>query len=229
MLKSYPEQALAFAQGGVIAPSALGRAARADQLETVARRRAAGMLDDVPAQVAQATAQARLDGFRQGYAEAFGVAVPALAAALADVQALRQAVLGQIRTVITASLDAEGIDAALVVRRCEQALGVPDTELVLYVPDDTPGLGSAVLDQLARQSPTTTVRILTTRASLPLLKVGPLLFELDPAGALTAAVESGVDADALDAAARHRAQAYLAAVDSRLKTLPFPADPTGAE
>jgi hypothetical protein len=226
MLKSFPEQALAHAHGGVIAPSALGLAARAGQLESHARQRAADVMASVPPQVDAAIGQARLDGYQQGYAEAVAVAVPLLAAALADVQALREAVLGQVREVVTASLAAEGVDAALVVRRCEQALGNADGALVLYVPEATPVLGEAVLAQLADQSPP--LQVVPARASLPMLKAGPLLFELDPAGAISAAVEASVDAAALEAAARQRADAYLLGMNTQLKRLPFPDAPTGA-
>jgi hypothetical protein len=229
MLKSFPEQALAHALGGVIAPSALGMAARAGQLETHARRRAADVLAGVPPQVETAIAQARLDGYQQGYAEAVAVAVPLLAAALADVQALREAVLGQVREVISTSLAAEGVDAALVVQRCAQALGTPDTALVLYVPEDALALGEAVRAQLARQSPSQTLHILPAQASLPMLKIGPLLFELDPAGAISAAVEASVDATALEAGARQRAGAYLLGMNTQLKRLPFPDAPTGVD
>lgn len=229
MLKSYPEHALAHAHGGVIAPSALGLAARAGQLESHARQRAAEVMASVPPQVDAAMGQARLDGYQQGYAEAVGVAVPLLAAALADVQALREAVLGQVREVVTASLAAEGVDAALVVRRCEQALGNADDALVLYVPEATPALGEAVLAQLASQSPSPTLQVLAARAPLPMLKAGPLLFELDPAGAISAAVEASVDAAALEAAARQRADAYLLGMNTQLKRLPFPDASTGVE
>ncbi|WP_421569860.1 hypothetical protein [Stenotrophomonas sp. PD6] len=226
-MKSFPEQALAHAHGGVIAPSALGLAARAGQLESHARQRAAEVMASVPPQVDAAIGQARLDGFQQGYAEAVGVAVPLLAAALADVQALREAVLGQVREVVTASLAAEGVDAALVVRRCEQALGNTDGALVLYVPETTPTLGEAVLAQLTCQSPP--LQVVSARSPLPMLKAGPLLFELDPAGAISAAVEASVDAAALEAAARQRAEAYLRGMNTQLKRLPFPDASTGVE
>jgi hypothetical protein len=226
MLKSFPEQALAHAHGGVIAPSALGLAARAGQLESHARQRAAEVMASVPPQVDAAIGQARLDGYQQGYAEAVAVAVPLLAAALADVQALREAVLGQVREVVTASLAAEGVDAALVVRRCEQALGNADAALVLYVPEATPALGEAVLAQLGDPSPP--LQVVPARAPLPMLKAGPLLFELDPAGAISAAVEASVDAAAIEAAARQRAAAYLLGMTTQLKRLPFPDASTGA-
>lgn len=228
MLKSYPEQALAHAHAGVIAPSALGLAARAGQLEAHARQRAADVMANVPTQVDAAIGQARLDGYQQGYAEAVAVAVPLLAAALADVQAVREAVLGQVRDVVTASLAAEGVDAALVVRRCEQALGSTDAALVLYVPEETPALGDAVLAQLTFQLPSPPpLQLVPARAPLPMLKAGPLLFELDPAGAISAAVEASVDAAALEAAARQRADAYLLGMNTQLKRLPFPDAPTG--
>jgi hypothetical protein len=226
MLKSFPEQALAHAHGGVIAPSALGLAARAGQLESHARQRAAEVMANVPPQVDAAIGQARRDGYQQGYAEAVGVAVPLLAAALADVQALREAVLGQVREVVTASLATEGVDAALVVRRCERALGNTDGALVLYVPEATPALGEAVLAQLADPSPP--LQVVSARVPLPMLKAGPLLFELDPAGAISAAVEASVDAAALEAAARQRAEAYLLGMNTQLKRLPFPDASTGA-
>lgn len=229
MLKSFPEHALSHAQGGVIAPSALGQAARADQLESAARRRAAHVLGNVPAQVDAAVAQARMDGFEQGYADAISEAVPLLAAALGDVQALRAAVLGQLREVIGASLAAEGVDAALVVRRCEQLLGAGSSELVLHVPDRTAALADAVRAAMAQMPTPPALQILPTRSALPMLKAGPLLFELDPANAIAAAVEASVDTDALEAAARQRAGAYAAGIDARLKRLPFPVDLAGVE
>ncbi len=229
MLKSFPEYVLAHAQGGVIAPSALGQAARADQLETAARRRASEVLGALPGQVEAATSEARLAGFGQGYADAIGEAVPLLAAALGNVQAVRDAVLGQVREVIAASLAAEGVDASLVVRRCEQLLGNADTGLVLYVPEQMPTLGDAVREQLARKPDAPALQLLSARSALPMLKAGPLLFELDPAGAITTAVEASVDADALDAAARQRANDYVAGIDARLKRLPFPQPVHGVE
>lgn len=229
MLKSFPEHVLAHAQGGVIAPSALGQAARADQLEAAARRRAAAVLGALPEQVDAATAQARLDGFREGYADAIAEAVPLLAAALGDVQATRDAVLGQVREVIGESLAAEGVEAALVVRRCEQLLGAAESALVLYVPEQMPALGESVLAQLATKADAPPVQIVAARSALPMLKAGPLLFELDPAGAMAAAVEASVDADALEAAARQRASAYVSGIDARLKRLPLPLTPTGVD
>lgn len=222
MLKSFPEHVLSHAQGGVIAPSALGQAARADQLETAARRRASAVLGALPEQVDAAIAQARLDGFSQGYADAIAEAVPLLAAALGDVQATRDAVLGQVREVISASLAAEGVDAALVVRRCEQLLGAAESSLVLYVPEQMPALGETVLAQLATKADVPSVQIVASRSALPMLKAGPLLFELDPVGAMAAAVEASVDAEALEAAARQRAGAYVSGIDTRLKRLPLP-------
>ena len=229
MLKSFPEHVLAHAQGGVIAPSALGRAARADQLESAARRRASAVLGALPEQVEAATAQARLDGFQQGYADAIAEAVPLLAAALGDVQATREAVLGQVREVMTASLAAEGVDAALVVRRCGQLLGAAESGLVLYVPGQMPALGEAVLAQLVAKDQAPSLQIETAQSALPMLKAGPLLFELDPAGAMAAAVEASVDADALEAAARQRAGAYVSGIDARLKRLPFPVPKSGVD
>ncbi len=229
MLKSFPEHVLAHAQGGVIAPSALGQAARADQLEAAARRRAAAVLGALPEQVDAATAQARLDGFRDGYADAIAEAVPLLAAALGDVQATRDAVLGQVREVIAESLAAEGVEAALVVRRCEQLLGAAESALVLYVPEQMPALGESVLAQLATKADAPPVQIVAARSALPMLKAGPLLFELDPAGAMAAAVEASVDADALEAAARQRASAYVSGIDARLKRLPLPLTPIGVD
>lgn len=229
MLKSFPEYVLPHAQGGVIAPSALGQAARADQLESVARRRAAHVLGNVPAQVDTALAQARMDGFEQGYADAISEAVPLLAAALGDVQALRAAVLGQLREVVGASLAAEGVEASLVVRRCEQLLGAASTELVLHVPERTPALAEAVRAALAQMPAPPALQIVPTRSALPMLKAGPLLFELDPVTAIAAAVEASVDTDALEAAARQRAGAYAAGIDARLKRLPFPLDLAGVE
>ncbi len=222
MLKSFPEHVLAHAQGGVIAPSALGQAARADQLESAARRRASAVLGALPEQVDAAIAQARLDGFRQGYADAIAEAVPLLAAALGDVQTTRDAVLGQVREVISASLAAEGVDAALVVRRCEQLLGAAESGLVLYVPEQMAALGDTVLAQLGTKDDAPSVQIVAARSALPMLKAGPLLFELDPVGAMTAAVEASVDAEALEAAARQRAGAYVSGIDTRLKRLPLP-------
>jgi len=229
MLKSFPEHVLAHAQGGVIAPSALGQAARADQLESAARRRASAVLGALPEQVDAAIAQARVDGFGQGYADAIAEAVPLLAAALGDVQATRQAVLGQVREVISASLAAEGVDAALVVRRCEQLLGTAEAGLVLYVPGQMPALGETVLAQLATKADAPPVQVVASRSALPMLKAGPLLFELDPVGAMAAAVEASVDANALEAAARQRAGAYVSAIDARLKRLPLPLTPIGVD
>lgn len=227
MLKSFPEHVLAHAQGGVIAPSALGQAARADQLESAARRRASAVLGALPEQVDAAIAQARLDGFQQGYADAVAEAVPLLAAALGDVQALREAVLGQVREVISASLTAEGVEATLVVRRCEQLRAAAESGLVLYVPERMPELGEAVLAQLGAQAQAPAIEVMPARSALPMLKAGSLLFELDPAGAMVAAVEASVDAEALEAAARQRAGAYVSGIDSRLKRLPFPFTPNG--
>lgn len=229
MLKSFPEHVLAHAQGGVIAPSALGQAARADQLESAARRRASAVLGALPEQVDAAIAQARVDGFAQGYADAIAEAVPLLAAALGDVQATRQAVLGQVRDVIAASLAEEGVEAALVVRRCEQLLGAAEADLVLYVPEQMPALGEAVMSQLSANAAVPVVRIQPARSSLPMLKAGPLLFELDPVGAMASAVEASVDADALEAAARQRAGAYVSGIDARLKRLPLPLTPIGVD
>ncbi len=176
-----------------------------------------------------AIAQARVDGFGQGYADAIAEAVPLLAAALGDVQATRQAVLGQVREVISASLAAEGVDAALVVRRCEQLLGTADAGLVLYVPGQMPALGETVLAQLATKADAPPVQVVASRSALPMLKAGPLLFELDPVGAIAAAVEASVDADALEAAARQRAGAYVSGIDARLKRLPLPLTPIGVD
>lgn len=229
MLKSFPELVLAHAQDGVIAPSALGRAARADQLESAARRRATALLDALPAQVDDATAQARIDGFSQGYADAIAEAVPLLVAALGDVQLLRAAVLDQLRQVITASLAAEGVDAALVVRRCEQLLAGAGSTMELYVPEQMPALGEAVLAQLADKPWAASLKLLSARSALPMLKAGPLLFELDPSGSIAAAVEASVDAQALEAGARQRATAYLAGIETRLKRLPFPHVPNGVD
>ncbi|MFI8718515.1 hypothetical protein ACIGHF_11645 [Stenotrophomonas sp. NPDC077464] len=228
-MKSFPEHVLAHAQGGVIAPSALGQAARADQLEAAARRRASQVLGAVPAQVETALAQAREDGFSQGYADAIGEAVPLLAAALGDVQALRASVLGQLREVVSTSLAAEGVDAALVVRRCEQVFGQAPTTLALHVPEHTPGLGDAVLALLAQRENSPPLQILPARSALPMLKAGPLLFELDPVNAIAAAVEASVDAGTLETAARARARAYAAAINSRLERLPLPLTPNGVE
>ncbi len=229
MLKSFPEHVLAHAQDGVIAPSALGQAARADQLESAARRRATALLDALPAQVDGATAQARIDGFSQGYADAIAEAVPLLVAALGDVQSLRAAVLARLREVITASLAAEGVDAALVVARCEQLLAGADAGMELYVPAQMPALGEAVLAQLADRPWATSLTLLSARSALPMLKAGPLLFELDPAGAIAAAVEASVDAQALEAGARQRATGYLAGIENRFKRLPFPQPPNGVD
>ncbi len=150
-----------------------------------------------------------------------------LAAALGDVQATRQAVLGQVREVISTSLAAEGVDAALVVRRCEHLLGTAEAGLVLYVPEQMPALGETVLAQLATKADAPPVQVMASRSALPMLKAGPLLFELDPVGAIAAAVEASVDADALEAAARQRAGAYVSGIDARLKRLPLPLTPIG--
>jgi hypothetical protein len=227
MLKSFPEHVLAHAQGGVIAPSALGHAARADQLEAAARRRAAAVMDALPEQVSTATAQARIAGFSQGYADAIAQAVPLLAAALGDVQALREAVLGRLRDVVSASLAAEGVDAALVVRRCEQLLSCTEDTLVLFVPEQTPELGAAVLAQLAQLPQVPTLQTRPAQSALPMLQAGPLLFELDPMSAMAAAVEASVDVDAIEAGARQRAAAYTAGIEAQLKPLPFPQAPKG--
>ncbi len=222
MLKSFPEQALSFAVGGVIAPSALGHAARADQLVTVARQRAARVLEGVPAQVEQATAQARRDGFHQGYAEAITEVVPLLEAALADMKGVRETVLGQIRTVITDSLAAEQVEAELVIRRCERALAEGETAMRLYLSPQQGALREALQERLAQHTPALPLQVLAGEGALPVLSLGPLVYELDPAAAMSRAVEARVDANALETAARERAAAYLAAINARLKPLPFP-------
>jgi len=176
-----------------------------------------------------ATTEARLAGFGQGYADAISEAVPLLAAALGNVQAVREAVLGQVREVIAASLTAEGVDAALVVRRCERLFGNADAGLVLYVPEQMPELGDAVRAQLAQRPDAPALQLLSARSTLPMLKAGPLLFELDPVGAMSAAVEASVDADALATAARQRASDYAAGINARLKRLPFPQPVHGVE
>lgn len=227
MLKSFPEQALNFAVGGVIAPSALEQAARADQLLAVARRRAAQTLDGVPAQVAEATAQAHRDGFHKGYADALTQVVPFLQATLADAQTLREHVLGQLREVITASLAAESIDAQLVVQRCERALTGGETALRLHVPAQMDVLREALQLELSQRVPALPLQVLAGQGDLPVLSVGPLVYELDAAGSMSRAVESSVDAEALEAGARARAAAYLAALNARLKPLPFPDVTTG--
>ncbi|WP_282298188.1 hypothetical protein [Stenotrophomonas sp. PS02289] len=228
MLKSFPEQALNFAVGGVISPSALGQAARADQLVSMARRRAADVLDAVPAQVAVATEQARRDGYHDGYAEAVAEAVPLLEAALADVQTLREAVLGQLRAVIAASLAAESVEAELVIRRCEQAFADGETDIRLHVPPQLEALRDAVRQRLAQHTPMLPLQVLGGQGTLPVLSVGALVYELDPVHALSRAVEASVDANVLEAGARERASAYLAAINARLKPLPFPDSFTGA-
>lgn len=227
MLKSFPEQALNFAVGGVIAPSALEQAARADQLLAVARRRAAQTLDGVPAQVAEATTQAHRDGFHKGYADALTQVVPLLQATLADAQTLREHVLGQVRAVITASLAAESIDAQLVVQRCEQALAGGETALQLHVPVQMDVLRNALQDELSQRVPALPLQVLAGQGELPVLSIGPLVYELDAAGSMSRAVEASVDAEALEAGARERAAAYLAALNARLKPLPFPDVTTG--
>lgn len=222
MLKSFPEQALSFAVGGVISPSALGQAARADQLVSTARRRAAAVLEEVPAQVSLATAHARRDGFHQGYAEAVTHAVPLLEAALADVQTLREAVLGQLRAVVGASLAAESVEADLVIRRCEQALANGETDIRLHVPPQMDALRKALQQRLAQHTPELPLVVLEGQGALPVLSVGALVYELDPVHALSRAVEASVDVDALEAGARERASRYLAEINARLKPLPFP-------
>lgn len=228
MLKSFPEQALNFAVGGVIAPSALEQAARADQLLAVARRRAAQTLEGVPEQVAEATTQARRDGFHKGYADALTQVVPLLLATLADAQTLREHVLGQVRAVIIASLAAESIDAKLVVQRCELALAGGETALRLHVPAQMGALREALQAELSQRVPALPLQVLAGQGELPVLSVGPLVYELDAAGSMTRTVEASVDAEALDAGARERAAAYLAALNARLKPLPFPDVTTGA-
>lgn len=227
MLKSFPEQVLNFAVGGVIAPSALGQAARADQLVAVARQRAAEILQAAPAQAEAALAQARQDGFQQGYAEAIQLAVPLLAATLADAQAQREALLGQVSAVIRDSLVAEGVDAALVVARCEQALAMGESRMILHVPAHTPALADAVKTRLAQCESIPPLKLAPGEAAFPMLRLGAMVFELDPAGAMSRAVEASVDADALETAARARADAYLTEVNGRLKRIPFPDAPTG--
>ncbi|WP_313456227.1 hypothetical protein [Stenotrophomonas sp.] len=226
-MKSFPEQALNFAVGGVIAPSALEQAARADQLLAVARRRAAQTLDGVPAQVAEATTQAHREGFHKGYADALTQVVPLLHATLADAQTLREYVLGQMRTVITASLDVESIDAQLVIQRCEQALAGGETALRLHVPAQMETLRDALQGELSQRVPALPLQVLAGQGELPVLSIGPLVYELDAAGSITRAVEASVDAEALEAGARERAAAYLAALNARLKPLPFPDATTG--
>lgn len=228
MLKSFPEQALNFAVGGVIAPSALQQAARADQLLAVARRRAAQALDGIPAQVAEATTQAHRDGFHKGYADALTQVVPLLQATLADAQILREHVLGQLRSVITASLAAESIDAQLVVKRCEQALAGGETALCLHVPPQMGALREALQAELSQRVPALPLQVLAGQGELPVLAVGPLVYELDAAGSMSRAVEASIDAEALEAGARERATAYLTALNARLKPLPFPDVTTGA-
>ncbi len=227
MLKSFPEQVLNFAVDGVIAPSALGQAARADQLVSLARRRAAEVLQAAPAQADAALAQARHDGFHQGYAEAVQLAVPLLAATLADVQAQRDALLGQVSAVIRDSLVAEGVDAALVVARCEQALAAGETRMTLHVPSHTPALADAVKARLAQGETPLPLTLAAGESTFPMLRLGTMVFELDPAGAMSRAVEARVDADALEAAARRRADDYLTEVNGRLKRIPFPDALTG--
>ena len=227
MLKSFPEQALNFAVGGVIAPSALEQAARADQLLAVARRRAAQTLEGVPMQVAEATTQARRDGFHKGYADALTQVVPLLHATLADAETLREHVLGQVRAVITASLAAESIDAQLVVQRCEQALAGGETALRLHVPVQMDELREALQLELSQRVPALPLQVLAGQGELPVLSIGPLVYELDAAGSMSRAVEASVDAAALEVGARERAAAYLAALDARLKPLPFPDATTG--
>jgi hypothetical protein len=227
MLKSYPEQVLNFAVGGVIAPSALGQAARADQLVAVARQRAAEVLQAVPAQVDAALAQARSEGFQQGYAEAVELAVPLLAATLADVQAQRATLLGQLRAVIQDSLAAEGVEAALIIARCERALAEGESRMMLHVPAQSPTLADAVKARLTECASTPPLQLARGEGPLPLLRLGTMVFELDPAGAMHRAVEASVDADALETAARTRADAYVAEVNARMKRIPFPDTTTG--
>lgn len=205
MLKQYPERLLDFAYAGVIAPSAVGEAAKAEQLEQIARRRAAKAVAEAEGQADALREQARREGYAQGYADGVAVAAAPLHALLGDAQRLRDQLSARMREVLESSLEAEGVAAALVVQRCESALA-ESSEVALCIPERDTELARAVKARLG-DDPRIIVR--SGQAPSPLLQVGPLTVELNLSAPLLTAIDATVDEAALAVAAQHRAALYV--------------------
>lgn len=223
MLKRFPETALRFAIDGVIAPSVLREAARAVQLEHYARRRAAALMAPLPGHIERVKKEARLEGYAQGYVEGITQAVPHLAAMLADAQAVRATLRQQLCDAVRCSLEDEDVAAELIVQRCEKSMADAD-DLVLYLPESNPQLRQAVSGKLQALAASRNVVLRSTNGPYPLLQAGGRLLELDPAGALLAAIDLEAGAPALDAEARARARAYVEGFNLSMRSpAPIPA------
>lgn len=216
MLKQFPEVILDYAAGGVISPSALGCAARATQLEQVARQRAGAALGEIPERAEQALRQARLDGHAKGYVDAVLAAVPHLVNLLADAQQLRASLRAQLQQVLECSLQAEGVAHELIVNRCRRALAGTD-EITLYLPEKDTLLADALREGLSGLDGGTRVQLRATQSPYPALKAGPLMAELDPVGPLLAAIDAPVDTAVLEAAAQQHAMTYATEFNATLR------------
>lgn len=206
MLRTIPSSATAFAADGIIPASAVAAACDARQLGEHARRRAGALLQQAQADAAAMTDQAVLQGYVDAHVVTLGALLPALHAALGNLDALRDDVLRQVAAAVQASLHEQGVQQALIERCLVHLQPTPSARPILRVPEHA----VALFEALSAVLPADAVDVRQAAVLLPSIEWGQQMLELDPAAPLQALAADLFDSARLQADAGAAAQCFLA-------------------
>lgn len=206
MLRTIPSSATAFAADGIIPASAVGAARDAQQLGEHARRRAGAVLQQAQADAAAMADQAVLQGYIDAHVVTLGALLPALHAALTNLDGLRADVLRQVATALQACLHEQGVQQALIERCLAHLQPTATARPILRLPEHA----QALFDALSAALPADAVDVRRAAVLLPSIEWGQQMLELDPAAPLQALAAELFDSDQLQADANAAAQRFLA-------------------
>jgi len=204
MLRVIASTAASYVVDGVIPASAVACAARAEQLERGARKRADVLLKTAQQQAEDVTRHAMAQGYAHGYAEAMAAFVPQAMDLLSQERALVEAAMTRLRALLQETLGQLGMETTLIAHCRALSTDTAEDRALLRLPQGRDDLLAALSDLPSMQH----VELRLDDITHPVLELGKLVFEFDPQRELLKEAEPLLRDPALKGALARTAEAY---------------------
>lgn len=203
----------------VISAAALGRMQRSIDVIRHAESRAADLTRTASAEAVEIKAQAQLQGYRDGFAQALQALVPVLGDLLAERSRWVEAVQSTVLAQLTAEFSRLGFTQAQIEQWCRVQAAQGAQQLAVYLPRD-----QAELMQSLQQPLASLARVELADVPAPVVTADELVFVLEPGRNLPVAPASEQLAAEIESFANYQAGRYL-----RLATRPMAAPSLAAQ
>lgn len=203
----------------VISAAALGRMQRSIDVTRHAESRAADLMRTASAEAVEIKAQAQLQGYRDGFAQALQALVPVLGDLLAERSRWIDTVQSTVLAQLTAEFSRLGFTQAQIEQWCRVQAAQGAKQLAVYLPRD-----QAELMQSLRQPMASLARVELADVPAPVVTADDLVFVLEPGRNLPVTPASEQLAAEIESFATYQAGRYL-----RLATRPIAAPSLAAQ